>query len=222
MEWECFAMRLVLMGPPGAGKGTQATELARRYGVAHISTGDMFRKAMSSGSEVGNRAKGFIDAGKLVPDDITLGIVRERFDESDAASGFILDGFPRTVPQANGLDQVLADRGWALDAVILIDVPEGELVRRAAGRRVCSRCNHVWHLEFNPPPSRNCACGGDLIARDDDKAATVLARLEVYRNQTEPLRQYYDGAGLLRVIDGTDSPDEVKARIISALERCRE
>ena len=152
---------MVLMGPPGAGKGTQAAAICRRYGVAHISTGDMFRAAMASGSQVGAKAKAYVDRGELVPDDVTIGIVRERLSQPDATNGFVLDGFPRTVPQALGLDELLAGSGLKLDAVVLIEVPEAELVRRAVGRRVCPRCNRVWHLEFNPPPEPGtCSCGG--------------------------------------------------------------
>ena len=216
-------MGMVLKGPPGAGKGRQAAAICRRYGVAHISTGDMFRAAMASGSQVGAKAKAYVDRGELVPDDVTIGIVRERLSQPDATNGFVLDGFPRTVPQALGLDELLAGSGLKLDAVVLIEVPEAELVRRAVGRRVCPRCNRVWHLEFNPPPEPGtCSCGGELTLRPDDTAETVRARLAVYRERTEALKDYYAKAGILRVVDGSGSPQEVEALIAGALERCSE
>ncbi|HAI86273.1 MAG TPA: adenylate kinase [Firmicutes bacterium] len=213
-------MRLVLMGPPGAGKGTQAVELSREYSVPHISTGDMFRAAVASGTELGMEARRYMDAGRLVPDDVTLGIVRERLSERDAACGFVLDGFPRTVPQARELQEVLASGGLKLDGVITIDVPDGELVRRAVGRRVCPQCGRAWHVEFNPPPSDACSCGGELVQRDDDRADTVMKRLETYREQTEPLKDFYAGLGLLVSVDGTGGPESVHKRISDALRRC--
>jgi len=213
-------MRAVLMGPPSAGKGTQAVRLAAEFGVPHISTGDMFRAAIAAGAELGRRAQGFIEAGKLVPDDVTLGIVCERLAEADAMSGFILDGFPRTVPQAEGLEDILRAQGVRLDAVVLIEVPEDVLVRRVTGRRVCEKCGRVYHMEWNPPPGSACECGGLVTQRKDDLPETVKERLATYRTQTEPLRDYYDSEGSLVVVNGTGDPDEVFRRITRALGRC--
>ncbi len=213
-------MRLVLMGPPGAGKGTQAVGLAREYGVPHISTGDMFRAAVAAGSELGMEARRYMDAGRLVPDEVTLGIVRERLSQADAASGFVLDGFPRSVAQAGGLQEILRGSGWELDGVILIDVPDSELVRRAVGRRVCRQCGRAWHVEFSPPPGDVCSCGGELLQRNDDRADTVAKRLETYREQTEPLIGYYADLGLLLSVDGMGDPESVRGRIMEALRRC--
>jgi adenylate kinase len=213
-------MRLVLMGPPGAGKGTQAVGLSQEYGVPHISTGDMFRAAVAAGTQLGLAARRYMDAGQLVPDEITLGIVRERLTQPDAARGFVLDGFPRTVPQASGLREVLRGSNLQLDAVVLIDVPDAELVKRAVGRRVCRECGRVWHVEFNPPPGDTCSCGGELIQRDDDRAETVVKRLGAYHEQTEPLKGYYSNLGLLLQVDGTGGPESVRKRIADALGRC--
>jgi adenylate kinase len=213
-------LRMVLMGPPGAGKGTQAVSISRHYGVPHISTGDMFRAAMASGREVGARARAYIEQGKLVPDDVTMGIVRERLAEPDASRGFVFDGFPRTIPQAMELDSILSESGQRLDAVVLIDVPEEELVTRAAGRRVCAACNSVWHMKYNSPPAGVCSCGAELTVRPDDRPETVRARLAVYRSQTEPLREYYGASGVLRVVDGLATPAEVEKRILMVLEEC--
>ena len=220
MESRCLVLRIVLMGPPGAGKGTQAVSISRHYGVPHISTGDMFRAAIASGREVGARARAYMEQGKLVPDDVTMGIVRERLAESDASRGFVFDGFPRTLPQARELDAILGELGHKLDAVVLIEVPEEELVRRAVGRRVCAACNRLWHTEFNPPPAGVCSCGATLAVRPDDCAETVTARLAVYRNQTEPLSDYYGVAGVLKAVDGSATPAEVEARIFRALGEC--
>lgn len=213
-------MRLVLMGPPGAGKGTQAVGLSREYGALHISTGDMFRAAVAAQTELGLAARRYMDAGELVPDQVTLGIVRERLAQPDVACGFILDGFPRTVPQASGLQEVLRGSGLGLDAVVLIDAPDTELVKRTVGRRVCRECGRVWHVEFNPPPGDACSCGGELILRDDDRAETVMKRLSAYHQQTEPLKDYYAGLGLLLSVDGTGGPESVRKRILDALGRC--
>lgn len=211
-----------MMGPPGAGKGTQSIRLAAQFGVVHVSTGDMFRAAVSSGSEIGRRATSFMDAGRLVPDEVTLGIVRERLSEPDAKAGFILDGFPRTVAQGEGLTQILKDRGAELDAVVLIEVADDILIQRAAGRVVCNRCGRVFHLEYNPPtgPSGGCACGGTVARRADDSTETVRARLAVYRAQTEPLKSYYASRGLLVAVDGRGGVDDVYDRIVKAFGRC--
>jgi adenylate kinase len=213
-------MRAVLMGPPSAGKGTQAARLGTEFGVPHISTGDMFRAAIAAGTDLGQQARGFIEAGKLVPDDVTMGIVRERLAEADARLGFVLDGFPRTVPQAEGLGEILASQDVKLDVVVLIEVPEEELIRRATGRRICQQCGRVYHIEWNPPPGHACECGGALVQRKDDSPETVKERLATYRTQTEPLRDYYSAEGSLAVVDGTGDPDEVHRRIVRVFEGC--
>jgi adenylate kinase len=213
-------MRAVLMGPPSAGKGTQAARLGTELKVPHISTGDMFRAAIAAGTELGRQARGFMEAGKLVPDEVTMGIVRVRLAHEDAQSGFVLDGFPRTVPQAEGLSKILASQGVKLDAVVLIDVPEDELIRRATGRRICQECGRVYHVEWNPPPGDACECGGALVQRKDDSPETVTERLATYRAQTEPLRDYYSVEGSLAVVDGMGDPDEVHRRIVRVLGRC--
>ena len=213
-------MRLVLIGPPGAGKGTQAVGLSREYGVPHISTGDMFRAAVAEKTPLGLAARRYMDAGELVPDEVTLGIVQERLKQPDAALGFILDGFPRTVPQASGLQAAMQEGGLQLDAVVLIDVPDAELVKRAVGRRVCRECGRVWHVEFNPPPADRCSCGGELIQRDDDRAETVMRRLRASPEQTEPLKEYYAERGLLLSVDGMGGPELVRRRMFDALGRC--
>jgi adenylate kinase len=177
----------------------------------------MFRAAVAAGTPLGITAKGYMDTGRLVPDEVTLGIARERLGAPDAREGFILDGFPRTVPQAVELDDILAAREQALNAVVLVEVADDELVRRALGRVVCGECGKVYHTEFNPPPSGGCCSGGVLVHRADDSAETVRARLATYRAQTEPLREYYSQRDLLRVVDGVGSPDEVFQRIEDAL-----
>lgn len=208
------------MGPPSAGKGTQAARLAAEFNVPHISTGAMFRSAIAAGSALGRQAQEFIEAGKLVPDDITMGIVQERLAQADARAGFILDGFPRTVPQAEGLARILTGQSVTIDAVVLIEVPEDELIRRAAGRRTCEKCGRVYHVEWNPPPGSDCECGGALVQRKDDLPDTVKARLVTYRTQTEPLKDHYSSQGRLAIVDGMGDPDEVHRRIMRAFGRC--
>ncbi|NLU43201.1 MAG: adenylate kinase [Firmicutes bacterium] len=214
-------MRLILLGPPGAGKGTQAESLSATLGIPHISTGDMFREAVAAGTPLGREAKSYMDAGKLVPDEVTIGIVRERLDRPDARSGFVLDGFPRTVPQAEALDEILKDLSEKIDAVVCIDVPEDKLVRRLSRRRVCRGCGAIYHLETKPPgPDGRCTvCGGELYQRDDDTEETVRRRLEVYRLQTEPLIRYYEKRGLLRTVSGDKDIDSVNRDTLAALGR---
>jgi adenylate kinase len=214
-------MRLILLGPPGAGKGTQAESLSDTLGIPHISTGDMFREAVAAGTPLGMEAKSYMDAGKLVPDEVTIGIVRERLNRPDARSGFVLDGFPRTVPQAEALDRILDDLSEKIDAVVCIDVPEEKLVRRLSQRRVCRDCGTIYHLESKPPgPDGRCtACGGELYQRDDDTEETVRRRLEVYRLQTEPLIRYYERRGLLRTVSGDQDIDSVNRDTLTELGR---
>ncbi len=213
-------MRLILLGPPGAGKGTQAKRLIERYGIPQISTGDILRAAVREGTELGKKAKQYMDAGQLVPDEVVIGIIRERLKEADCAKGFILDGFPRTVPQAEALKGVLSDLGQALDHVVSIEVPDEDLVERLTGRRTCRTCGAMYHVKFNPPKQEGVCdkCGGELYQRDDDREETIRARLKVYHDQTAPLVEFYTKEGLLRRIDGVGSVDEIYGRILGVLE----
>ena len=214
-------MRIILMGPPGAGKGTQADLLVHTLGIPHISTGDMFRKALKDGTPLGLEAKRYMDSGGLVPDDVTIGIVKERLAMADAANGFLLDGFPRTVPQADALALTLQELGVALDVVLDVVVNRGDLLARLTGRRVCRTCGATYHLIFNPSSQGDkCqSCGGDLYQRDDDTAATASNRLDVYEKQTAPLVDYYQRKGLLLAVDGGKPVDEVTRDILKALGR---
>ncbi|MFA7249150.1 MAG: adenylate kinase [Dehalococcoidia bacterium] len=212
-------MRLILLGLPGVGKGTQAKVLAQRQGLLHISTGDMFREAASAGTELGKRAQEFMSAGALVPDEVTIGMLLERIAKPDAAKGLMLDGFPRTIPQAEALDRALAGQGGKIDAVLYIQVPESELVARLTGRWSCGNCGAIYHMQSKPPKAAGVCdeCGGALSQRADDQPATVNARLETNRTWTEALAEYYGKQGKLRAIDGTGSPDDITARLEGAL-----
>ncbi len=214
-------MRLVLVGPPGAGKGTQAQFIASHFAIPKISTGDIFRANVSQGTQLGLEAKKYMDAGDLVPDDVTIGMVRDRLREKDARDGFLLDGFPRNVQQAEVLDGMLPDLGGSLDVVLELVVDDDEVVRRLSGRRTCRSCEHVWHLDFDPPadPLRCDECGGALFQRDDDKAETIRHRLEVYAEQTAPLVDYYADRRLLFGIDATGPVEDVTERSIAVLRR---
>lgn len=214
-------MRIILMGPPGAGKGTQADFLKTCLNIPHISTGDMFRKALKEQTPLGMEAKSYMDKGQLVPDSVTIGIVKERLTQSDCQKGFLLDGFPRTIPQADALEQTLQDLGMKLDKVINIVVKRESLIDRLTGRRVCKNCGATYHLLFNPSKSGgNCdACGGELYQRSDDSLETVSNRLDVYESQTAPLVDYYRKKGLLLEINGEMPVEEVTGSIIEALER---
>ena len=216
-------MRLVLVGPPGAGKGTQAQYVSAHLGVPKISTGDIFRANVSQGTPLGQEARKFMEAGDLVPDEITIGMVRDRLSEDDARKGFLLDGFPRTVPQAVALDQMLLEMGTPLDLVLELVVDDDEVVRRLSGRRTCRVCNHVWHIDFDPPtvPGVCDRCGGELYQRDDDKEEVVRHRLEVYAVQTAPLVAFYAERGILIGIDAMGPVDDVTERAIAALRRYR-
>ncbi|GKV66311.1 MULTISPECIES: adenylate kinase [Sporosarcina] len=197
-------MNIVLMGLPGAGKGTQADKIVEKYGIPHISTGDMFRAAIKEGTELGVKAKSFMDQGALVPDEVTIGIVRERLSKTDCDNGFLLDGFPRTVPQAQALDALLDDLGKKIEYVIDIEVDTEELVARLSGRRICKVCGTSYHLLFNPPKVEDICDkdGGELYQRADDNPETVMNRLEVNMNQTAPLLDFYGEKGVLTKIDG--------------------
>ena len=192
------------MGLPGAGKGTQAEKIVEKYGIPHISTGDMFRAAIKDGTELGLKAKSFMDNGDLVPDEVTIGIVRERLSKEDCIKGFLLDGFPRTVAQAEALENILFDLGKKMDYVININVDKGILMERLTGRRICKECGATYHLVFNPPNEEGVCdrCGGELYQRADDNEETVQNRLDVNIKQTQPLLAYYEGKGYLKNIDG--------------------
>ena len=213
-------MNLLIMGLPGAGKGTQAAKIVEEFGVAHISTGDMFRAAMANQTEMGRLAKSFIDKGELVPDEVTNGIVKERLAESDIAEkGFLLDGYPRTIEQAHALDETLKALDIKLDGVINIEVNPESLVERLSGRFICRSCGSTYHKVFNPTKVEGKCdrCGNDLIIRDDDKPETVLKRLDVYHKQTQPLIDYYKAQGILKSVDGTKPMDEVFSAIVGIL-----
>ncbi|HRY13773.1 MAG TPA: adenylate kinase [Syntrophomonadaceae bacterium] len=213
-------MNLILMGPPGAGKGTQAEYIERKYWIPRISTGDMFRTAARFSTELGLQAKELMDNGQLVPDEITIGIVRARLAERDCAKGFLLDGFPRTVTQAKALDGILADWNKELDAVISIEVPTDVLIVRNCGRRTCSQCGANYHVQFNPPLLANeCdICGGELQHRSDDREETVIKRLAIYAEQTKPLTDFYAERGLLISINGDQSLSAVFRDIVESLQ----
>lgn len=212
-------MYILLMGPPGAGKGTQAAELVNKFNIPHISTGDMFRAAVKEQTEMGKRAKTFMDAGQLVPDEVTIGIVKERLAKPDCQAGFILDGFPRTLEQANALSITLRELGITLDRVININVPAADLISRITGRRICKACGATYHVFFNPTQAEGKCdkCGGETYQRDDDREETVKKRLDVYSAQTEPLINYYQDKGLYTEIDGRQPIEKVLDDIIGSL-----
>jgi adenylate kinase len=212
-------MRLVLVGPPGAGKGTQAEFIAAHLAVPKISTGDIFRANVAQGTPLGVEAKRYMDAGHLVPDEVTINMVGGRLAEGDASDGFLLDGFPRTVPQAVALDKLLADFGSGLDLVLELVVDDDEVIRRLSGRRTCRGCGKIWHVEFDSPSRENMCdrCGGQLFQRDDDKAETISERLRVYARDTAPLVDYYGAQSKLVGIDATGPVEDVTVRAIDAL-----
>lgn len=212
-------MRVGFLGPPGAGKGTQARDLAREWGVLHLATGDVLREAVAAGTALGVEAKRYMDRGALVPDDVIIGLVGERLSGRDAATGFILDGFPRTIAQAEALARLLKDRGQTLDAVVYFDVSEPELLRRLTGRRVCRACGRTYHQTSSPPNREGVcdACGGELYQREDDSEATVRNRLEVYRRQTAPLLDYYRQRSLLATVSGEGPVAAIRNAIRAAV-----
>lgn len=213
-------MNIILMGLPGAGKGTQASEIVKKFPIPHISTGDMFRKAIKDETNLGKEAKSYMDRGELVPDEVTVGIVKERISEDDAKKGFLLDGFPRTIDQAESLNQIMSELDREIDAVINIEVPEEELMNRLTGRRICEKCGTTYHLVFNPPKVDGICDidGGKLYQREDDNPETVSNRLSVNVKQSKPILEYYNEKGVLKNIDGSKDIEEVTNDVIDILD----
>ena len=212
-------MKIILLGAPGAGKGTQAEVICNRYNIPAISTGNIIREALKTGTEMGLKAKSYMESGALVPDEVVIGIIKERIVKDDCKDGFILDGFPRTIPQAKALDDALTKIGEKMDYAIDVDVPDENIVNRMGGRRACLNCGATYHIVFNPTKVEGkCdACGADTVLRDDDKPETVQKRLAVYHEQTQPLIEYYDKQGILKSVDGTKPMDEVFSAIVGIL-----
>ena len=197
-------MKIIMLGAPGAGKGTQAKKIAAKYAIPHISTGDIFRANIKNNTELGQKAKTYMDKGELVPDELVVDLIMDRFKEADCANGYVLDGFPRTIPQAEALDKALSDNGESVDYAINVEVPDENIINRMSGRRACVGCGATYHIQFNPTKVEGIcdACGEKLILRDDDKPETVKNRLSVYHEQTQPLIEYYSGKGVLKEVDG--------------------
>ena len=216
-------LNLILLGPPGSGKGTQGEGLQEDHRLPYYATGEIFRGAVKEGTELGKKAKEYLDRGDLVPDDVTIDLISERVQGAEAADGFILDGFPRTVPQAEALDKEMEKLGRKITAAILIEVPEDEIVRRLGGRRTCEKGGHVFHVDFNPPKEEGVCDvdGSELIVRDDDRPEVIRNRLKQYKQKTEPLIDYYENQGILQRVKGTDSPDDVSERIRGLLATLR-
>jgi len=216
-------MRLVFLGAPGAGKGTQAKKLVEKYGIPQISTGDLLRAAVAEGTALGKEAKAYMDRGELVPDKVVLGMVKERLSKDDCKKGFILDGFPRNVPQAEALDKMLAEMNIPLDLALNVDVPFEDLMKRLTGRRTCKSCGQMYNIYYSPSKVEGKCdkCGGDLFQRDDDKEETIKKRLDVYKAQTEPLIDYYSKKGILKSVSGTGSIDEIFNSICAILDKIK-
>ena len=212
-------MKIIMLGAPGAGKGTQAKKIAEKYQIPHISTGDIFRANIKGGTELGMKAKTFMDQGMLVPDEITIGMLMDRIGQEDCVNGYVLDGFPRTIPQAESLTKALAERGEKVDYAINVDVPDENIINRMSGRRACLGCGATYHITFNPPVKEGICdtCGQELVLRDDDKPETVKKRLDVYNQQTQPLIDYYKNAEVLAEVDGTQPMDAVFQGIVEIL-----
>ncbi|MCQ2549051.1 MAG: adenylate kinase [Lachnospiraceae bacterium] len=212
-------MKIIMLGAPGAGKGTQAKMIADKYGLPHVSTGDIFRANIKEGTELGKEAKKYMDAGQLVPDELTVKILLDRVAKDDCKNGYVLDGFPRTIPQAEVLDKALTELGDKIDYAINVDVPDENIVKRMSGRRACVNCGATYHIEHIPPKTEGICdrCGKELILRDDDKPETVLNRLKVYHDQTQPLIDFYTGKGVLKSVDGTVDMKDVFASIVAIL-----
>jgi adenylate kinase len=216
---ENLIMKIIMLGAPGAGKGTQAKQIAAKYEIPHISTGDIFRANIKNSTELGKKAKIYIDQGALVPDEVTCDLVMDRIAQPDCANGFVLDGFPRTIPQAEALTHALDQIGKSMDYAIDVDVPDENIVRRMGGRRACLNCGATYHMIYNPTKTEGVcdACGNPTVLRDDDKPETVLKRLTVYHNQTQPLIDYYKNMNILKTVDGTKPMDQVFADIVAIL-----
>ena len=214
-----ITMKIIMLGAPGAGKGTQAKMIAEKYGIPHVSTGDIFRANIKNGTELGMEAKKYMDEGKLVPDELTVKILLDRVAQADCANGYVLDGFPRTIPQAEVLDQALTELNDAIDFAINVDVPDENIVKRMSGRRACLSCGATYHIEHIPPKQEGICdkCGQALVLRDDDKPETVLNRLKVYHDQTQPLIDFYSNKGVLKTVDGTVDSKDVFAAIVAIL-----
>lgn len=212
-------MKIIMLGAPGAGKGTQAKKIAEKYQIPHISTGDIFWANIKGGTELGMKAKTFMDQGMLVPDEITIGMLMDRIGQEDCVNGYVLDGFPRTIPQAESLTKALAERGEKVDYAINVDVPDENIINRMSGRRACLGCGATYHITFNPPVKEGICdtCGQELVLRDDDKPETVKKRLDVYHQQTQPLIDYYKNAEVLAEVDGTQPMDAVFQGIVEIL-----
>lgn len=212
-------MKIIMLGAPGAGKGTQAKKIAEKYHIPHISTGDIFRANIKGGTELGMKAKSYMDQGQLVPDDVTIGMLLDRISEADCAGGYVLDGFPRTIPQAESLTRALQERDEKMDYAVNVDVPDQAIVNRMSGRRACLACGATYHIVYNAPKKDGVcdSCGESLVLRDDDKPETVQKRLTVYHDQTQPLIDYYQQAGILATVDGTKDLNDVFADITAIL-----
>ena len=216
-------MNIILLGPPGAGKGTQAGKIIDKYKIPQISTGDILRAAVREGTELGKEAQKYMNEGKLVPDSVVIGIIRERLKEDDCKNGYLLDGFPRTIAQAEELDNILNEMNSALDCVISIEVPDEEIIQRITGRRMCKECGAVYHIKYSPPSQEGICdkCSGQLYQRDDDKEETVRERLDVYKQQTEPLKDYYNKKGILKEVSGTGDIDSIFKSIDDILSKLK-
>lgn len=212
-------MKMIMLGAPGAGKGTQAKKIAEKYRIPHISTGDIFRANIKNGTELGMKAKAYMDQGQLVPDEVTIGMLLGRISEADCKNGYVLDGFPRTIPQAESLTEALNARGEAIDFAVDVDVPDEVIVNRMSGRRACLKCGATYHTAYLQPKQEGICdvCGDQLVLRDDDKPETVQKRLTVYHDQTQPLIEYYDEAGILVTVDGTQDLNDVFKNIVAVL-----
>ena len=212
-------MKIIMLGAPGAGKGTQAKKIAAEYKIPHISTGDIFRANIKNNTELGQKAKAYMDKGELVPDELTLDLIMDRFKQPDCENGYVLDGFPRTIPQAESLTKALSERGEAVDYAVNVDVPDENIINRMSGRRACLNCGATYHIVYNPSKKEGICdtCGQQLVLRDDDKPETVKKRLSVYHDQTQPLIDYYKNEGILAEVDGTKDMEEVFQDIVNIL-----
>ena len=214
-------MKIIMLGAPGAGKGTQAKKIAEKYSIPHISTGDIFRANIKNNTELGKKAKTYMDKGELVPDELVVDLIMDRFKDADCANGYVLDGFPRTIPQAEALDKALAANNEAVDFAINVEVPDENIIKRMAGRRSCKDCGAIFHLVYNPPKKENCCdvCGGPLVLRDDDKEETVKKRLDVYHEQTAPLIDWYKNEKKYQHINGLGTMEGIFAEICEAVDK---